>query len=336
MKTAAIRGDSLEKNEIFNPASSRNRDNCLEPYIKLRQNLLSVGILLDTCDIKHDGGVEIEIHQDVQSHTLAPVNYLLLFETPNIIPANGLESNWARYNIVFTWRDDLVDGKRFRKLNFPNPIIVPDIDGWSKRPQFCCMIAGNKSLQKHDSRDLYIERLRDIRWFERLHPNELDLYGTGWDVPPFGNGTIGKIMRRLYRTLPARMRRSPFPSYRGTIKSKRDALLRTRFSICYENVSDYPGYITEKIFDCFFSGCVPVYWGASNVQSYIPSSCFIDRRLFADTESVYKFIKSVTEEQYYTYQSNIANFLASDAAKPFGSEVFAETIANAMVADLGR
>lgn len=336
MKIATIRGGGFKENEIFNRASFRNRDNCLEPYIKLRQKLLDSGILLDTCDMNQAGGVEIEIHQDVQDQTLAQENYLLLFETPNILPANGLESNWARYNVVLTWRDDLTDGKRFRKLNFPNHIIVPEIDGWSRRPQFCCIIAGNKSLNKRDSRDLYIERLKDIRWFERIHPTDLDLYGTGWDVPAFGNTVTEKIMRRLYRAMPSRTRQNAFPSYKGKLKGKRDALLRTRFSICYENVHGYPGYITEKIFDCFFAGCVPVYWGASNVQNYIPSSCFIDRRLFSDTESVYKFLKSVTENQFYKYQINIATFLASDAAKPFGSEAFAETIANTILTDLGR
>ena len=69
-----------------------------------------------------------------------------------------------------------------------------------------------------------------------------------------------------------------FPSWKGPIDNKKKVLEQYRFAICYENVQDSPGYITEKIFDCFFAGCIPLYRGASNISDYIPSSCYIDRR----------------------------------------------------------
>jgi len=119
------------------------------------------------------------------------------------------------------------------------------------------------------------------------------------------------------------------------VAQKRDVLTRTRFAICYENVRDLPGYITEKIFDCFFSGCVPVYWGAGNITDHIPADCFVDRRQFRDTEEVYNFLKAMTEQEFIGYQQRIAAFLQSDAAYPFGSEFFAETIVTTIVQDLG-
>lgn len=45
------------------------------------------------------------------------------------------------------------------------------------------------------------------------------------------------------------------------------------------------GYITEKIFDCFFPGVIPIYWGAENVTDYIPQDTFIDRRNLKQTGS---------------------------------------------------
>jgi hypothetical protein len=42
------------------------------------------------------------------------------------------------------------------------------------------------------------------------------------------------------------------------VDSKKNTLEKYKFSICYENARDIPGYITEKIFDCFFAGCVPI------------------------------------------------------------------------------
>ena len=34
------------------------------------------------------------------------------------------------------------------------------------------------------------------------------------------------------------------------------------------------GYITEKIFDSFFAGVVPIYWGAENITDYVPKSLY--------------------------------------------------------------
>jgi len=38
------------------------------------------------------------------------------------------------------------------------------------------------------------------------------------------------------------------------------------------------GYITEKIFDSFFTSYVLIYLGAKNITEHVPSNCFIDQR----------------------------------------------------------
>jgi len=78
-----------------------------------------------------------------------------------------------------------------------------------------------------------------------------------------------------------------------------------------------------------------VYWGANNITAHIPSDCYIDRRKFRDTGEVYAFLKAMTEPEFRGYQQRIAAFLRSDAAYPFSSEFFAETIVNTIVQDLG-
>jgi hypothetical protein len=35
------------------------------------------------------------------------------------------------------------------------------------------------------------------------------------------------------------------------------------FNICPENSNAY-GYVTEKIFDAIYAGCIPIYWGSYN------------------------------------------------------------------------
>ena len=35
------------------------------------------------------------------------------------------------------------------------------------------------------------------------------------------------------------------------------------FNVCPEN-SNWPGYVTEKVFDSISAGCIPIYWGSDN------------------------------------------------------------------------
>lgn len=43
---------------------------------------------------------------------------------------------------------------------------------------------------------------------------------------------------------------------------------RYRYVLCMEN-ADVPGYMTEKIFNAYKAGAIPIYWGASNIVSEI-------------------------------------------------------------------
>lgn len=335
MRFAALRGNGLTSNIIFDTISPANRDDCFAPYALLRDVFYSSGIQIETADECQEKALTFELHQDVQRGTKAKINYLLVFETEFVKIENADTTEWSKYRKIFTWNDDLVDGNRFIKINFPNPIHVNPVDGFAKRNHFCCLISGNKTLSVIDERDLYVERIKTIRWFEQNAAMDFDLYGIDWDLPAWGRANFGKLMRRIFRVTSKLFKMHPFPSYRGRVEHKRVVLTNTRFAICYENVRDLPGYITEKIFDCFFSGCVPVYWGASNITDYIPADCFIDRRQFRDTEEVYVFLKTMTEQEFKGYQQRIAAFLQSDAAYPFSAEFFAETITKVIVQDIG-
>jgi hypothetical protein len=334
---ASFIASSFKKNTIFDLSHPWNRDNCLYPFYLLRENLLQHGIEVNTADVNGGRKLAFELHMDVQRPCFSKACYLLMLETPQVWPANGVMTNFDCYRKIFTWNDELVDGQRFIKINFPNTFYIHSLDGFENRDRFCCLIAGNKTLSVSGDQNLYQERVRAIRWFEANALHDFYLYGVGWDMPVvLTAGFVGRIERRFWQFINSIVNLQPFPSYRGMIKNKRDVLTRTRFAICYENVRDLPGYITEKIFDCFFSGCVPVYCGASNVKDHIPAGCFVDRRQFRDTGEVYRFLKAMTEQEFKGYQQRIATFLESDAAYPFSTKAFAETIVSTIAHDFGR
>lgn len=52
------------------------------------------------------------------------------------------------------------------------------------------------------------------------------------------------------------------------IHAKREYIKKYRYNICIEN-SIRDGYVTEKIFESLYSGCVPIYGGPHDVESNI-------------------------------------------------------------------
>ena len=60
--------------------------------------------------------------------------------------------------------------------------------------------------------------------------------------------------------------------------SKFDTLRRYKFCVAIENSED-EHYVTEKVYDAFVAGCVPIYFGALNVLEYVPhADAIIDVR----------------------------------------------------------
>jgi hypothetical protein len=83
------------------------------------------------------------------------------------------------------------------------------------------------------------------------------------------------------------------------------------------------GWITEKIFDCFFAGTIPVYWGAPEIAEVIPPECFIDMRHFRDYPELAAFLKTMRADEIQRYRRSARDFLNSSAFTPFTKEAFA-------------
>jgi hypothetical protein len=123
------------------------------------------------------------------------------------------------------------------------------------------------------------------------------------------------------------------PSYRGPVNSKVDILREYKYSICYENARDIPGYITEKIFDVMTTGCVPVYWGAPNVNDLIDPETFIDASKFKNYKELYDYITSIDAVRYKIYQNKIKMYLKSEKVKIFSAQKYSEIFESEIVND---
>ena len=177
--------------------------------------------------------------------------------------------------------------------------------------------------------ELYSKRIEAIRWFEKKHPNDFDLFGMGWDRFRFRGIKVVRALNKL--TWLTKLLAPTYPSYKGPVSEKKIVLEKYKFAICYENGRDIPGYITEKIFDCLFAGCIPVYWGANNISDYIPDNCYVDMRNFNSYEELYLYLIEMNDEDYTFRLNEIELFLNSEKIQGFSAETFAETVVNQTV-----
>jgi hypothetical protein len=325
-------------NRMFDPGFHASiGDDLLYPFHYLARVAQEMGIGISTLDTEPLDTYDTIVFFDFpgmnnkylkEAIRINPDNLVLfLFENEIIRPDNWKTENYLPFKRVFTWKDTLVDEKRIFKFFLPNRVQKNVSFDVSLKTKFCCMISGNKVL--FHPLELYSERIRAVQWFEKNNPDCFDLYGTGWDNPfPALPPRVSGLMKPLFNLLPPN-----YPSYRGIVTAKSTILKQYKFSICYENARDIPGYITEKIFDCFFSGCVPVYWGAPNITDYIPKGTFIDRRKFGSYAELFEFLKTMSPEKYREYLKSIESFVNGPDIYPFSAENFADTVLYKAVQD---
>lgn len=328
--------DSLNKNNfMFENGNVDLGDNLLAPLVRLKEVARDMGIDIATVDVlpieKADKIVFIDMPARKNPFFLKALKlqkelFLIAFESPLIRPESHDVENHKYFKKIFTWDDSFVklDSFRYKKINFSHDLPKKINKGLDAKQKLCCMIAGNKKVLFPT--ELYSERIKAIRWFEANYPDDFDLFGIGWNEFQCGsnNRLVSFILRKCYFL--RRVLAEKFPSYRGTLERKRPVLEKYKFSICYENIKETSGFITEKIFDCFFAGCIPVYWGANNVLDHIPGNCFLDKRKFDSYENLHDFMVNISDVDYSRYLNNIEDFLNSKKNRQFSIEYFVDTI----------
>lgn len=308
-----------------------NRDDCLRPYILLKEYLAKHNIVLATNDIHPPAMSDVVIHHDLQpAHTPNAAeghkHILEVYESPAINPHllnPKLRHNFAR---VYTWEDDKVDNQKTFSLHYglPWPSKAFNVDATlAAKTTLACTISGYKKVNFKG--ELYSAREAVIRWYERHAPEHFNLYGMGWD-----KFTFTGLTRPLNRIPAARKLLAPtWPLWRGPVENKTTTMATHKFAYCFENVEGYTGYITEKPFDVLFAGCVPIYRGAPNVTDFIPPTCLIQATNFKNQAELHRYISTMPPAEYRTYLENIATYLTTNHQGPFSAKNWAKTLTDA-------
>lgn len=174
----------------------------------------------------------------------------------------------------------------------------------SVRNNHILMISGNKL--SFIPEELYTLRRQCVYLI-----SDLDLYGTGWNLNNFRKLLI--LVVELYKALkfgikPLKKSVSrwfKFPTnYLGAPESKVEISRAYKYALVIENSIDY---MTEKIFDAFFAGNIPIYVGPPVSKFHIPKKLVV--QVEPNIESILTGIERAKKIDYDCWLEDLHSWL---------------------------
>lgn len=351
----------FEEDRLFETSTQwHGGDTALEPYRHLRESLAARGVRVHTADLlERDEGLsernlyvslgirhrwrKLRSRPDVMLSAFAALDCPavepgMYRELADIATAFKRVYSFSTEEALRPWLTGPIDLLPFR---IPQSWDSVHESIWANedRPGVVTMVNTNK-VPGDPRAELYSERLRAIEFFA---PTGLfDLYGINWDEAPYQMGytripgSIGRLRHRV-RTAWSRHRPSPGLAaarsvYRGPVPDKAGTLGRYRFALVIENMA-LERWVTEKIFDCLYTGTVPIYLGAPDVEHWIPEDCFVDMRRFDSYADLLDHLQAMDDGEIRAHREAGRDFIGSERFRPFGKQAYAELFAGIVAED---
>lgn len=296
-------------NTMFGEGDSYCSFDLFRPFKRLRSTAEEYGVMINSPDIaKKNGNLDALIQCDLpflgSKSSIPDLSILILIEPHLIRPDNWDWINHLTYNRICTWN---IEWTRDCGYDFITPFTCDseeiDLDQLNEESfhqrKLIVAVSGNKRSQS--SGELYSLRERDYGWLFRNHPTEFSLAGVGWHESQFG--------RVISPT-----------------SDKRSFLRQGKFAIAYENTENAPGYISEKLFDCFRANTVPIYCGDPQSIDLIPSDCFIKRNSFNNLSQLVDYLEAMSYTTWLSHLENFKNFIESPSGYKFTTTNFTKSI----------
>ena len=160
---------------------------------------------------------------------------------------------------------------------------------------------------------LHDKRLALVEYFGCS--GRLDLYGTNWE-------SICNLPEKWRRLKGVIEKLKPVPCI-----DKQEIISKYKYAICLENM-EYPGYVTEKIIDCFVVGVIPIYLGAPDISDFVPEESFIDLREFVSFDELNRYLENITEDKALSMINAGRSYLKSELGLRYSHENWAYSIMN--------
>jgi len=311
--------------------------NMLYSFVYMKKKFADLGIDLSTRDINTPEESFITFcldnpHLLKSSKKNGQIWCLIINDPPIYCPESWDKAYHDSFDFVFTFDETMVDNEKYFYYPFAidtEYFIQADIVSESeyrerKLATFVSHAIHKYPDVKNPGSTLHL-RYETIKWYGDHHPNDFGFYGGTFIKRDYyfgfrGSSLIKKIIPRPWFIAWAKSaQKNLIRVFKGELKplEKFDVIKKYNFYYCYENTIGINGYVCEKIFDCLYSGVVPIYWGAPNISKLIPYKCFINGAEFKDHENLYKYLKEMDYNTYRTYLEQAREFLHSQAMDRF-------------------
>ena len=245
-------------------------------------------------DLWHPSAIpkEILLRKDIFK-----IGYLL--ESPNIRHQEQWNANFlnSHFDYIMTYWSNLLDLLSHKSifcrhnchhLNFNNKFDIDLLNTNKIIDKSTCMLLERRDLSgKFSINNIELTCLDNLREKYIKNLKNIDVYGRGWEkykIHPNINvkHTIGKQTDR--------------PAY--------EYYKNYTFCIIIENTTA-DGYVSEKIYDAFIAGCIPIYYGNNNKQVGIPENMYIDLKKFETSKDLALYIENLSNDDIVKFKNNI-------------------------------
>ncbi|CAM8656027.1 Glycosyl transferase family 10 [Candidatus Methylacidiphilaceae bacterium] len=228
--------------------------------------------------------------------------------TYDLDEVDGQKVFWLPYSL------DMKAGRQNRELALKQarPHLLGMVNSWKKSE-----IPG----------DLYQKRNRLAIQAGKILKGEMFLAGSGWDRHIVHSLKWQRSFAKRCPALARRLFQWPNSAYRGVLelgKAKLQALATCEFALVPENCSSLRGYITEKIFNALFAGCIPIYQGHPEATRWLPPETFLPMERFRSGEQLVRFLRAMTREEKEAYLGAGARFLEAGATEFFDVDKYVD------------
>ncbi len=252
------------------------------------------------------------VAKEIKKLGLSPENCTLVHMEPSVVlPANYARYRQRQFGTVIT-----VGGIRSQVSSSVHwPLLWPPAFDLEKlhateRDERVVVINGNK--MSFIKGELYSLRRKAIK-----HLTNLDLYGTQWDSK-FAPRLIIAIKSFAQAVLSLRLPRpfglnlwfQGYPKSKGPVDDKLQTMSAYKYALVIENSAEY---MSEKLMESLFAGCIPIYVGPDPEEFGIPKDLVI--RAQPSLRSIREALLQAEGWNMNAFHTRLGEFLSSSEVR---------------------
>jgi hypothetical protein len=221
---------------------------------------------------------------------------LYTIESPNIRHQGQWTKEFlSKFDLIITYWKPLLDLPNvlyfpfIHRFDFNNKNDMQLLQKNKGKGKSCCIILEKRDMnQKYNIDNINLQAQDYLRWEYVQQIKNIDCYGNTWE--------------KYKNQINYKPTKNRFLDQEKTI----DIMINYTFTLIIENCNAV-NYVSEKIYDAFTVGSIPLYYGNNSELLNIPKDMYIDLKEFAPKE-IGKVIELMDEEMIEEYRKKIYDY----------------------------